>query len=52
MITTITMMETLSFEELHAQTNTLHLQQHYISSLQGNGYAGGETAVFWMKNLF
>jgi hypothetical protein len=39
MITTITTMETLSFEEIHAQT-TLHLQQHYISSLQGSVYAG------------
>ncbi len=39
MITTITTMETLSFEEIHAQT-TLHLQQHYISSLQGSVFAG------------
>jgi hypothetical protein len=27
-----TIMETLSFEELDAQTNNTHLQQHYISS--------------------
>jgi hypothetical protein len=37
----ITMMETLSFEQqLHAQTNNLHLQQYYIPSLQGSVYVG------------
>jgi hypothetical protein len=34
------MMETLSFDELHAYTNNLHLQQHYISTLQGSVHAG------------
>jgi hypothetical protein len=40
MITTITTMQTLSFEQIQAETKTLNLQQHYISSLQGSVYAG------------
>jgi hypothetical protein len=44
MITTNTMMQTLSFEELHAQTNNLHLEQHYVASLQGSVFVG-ETVV-------
>jgi hypothetical protein len=40
-----TMMQTLLFEELHAQMNNLHRQQHYVPSLQGSVYMG-ETIVF------
>jgi hypothetical protein len=40
MITTITTMQTLSFEQIQAETKTLNPQPHYISSLQGSVYAG------------
>jgi hypothetical protein len=44
MITTNTTMQTLSFDELYAQTNITTLQQHYVTSLHGSVLVG-ETVV-------
>jgi hypothetical protein len=36
----VIIMETLTFEEIRAQTTHAPLQQHYVSSLHGSVYAG------------
>jgi hypothetical protein len=44
MIAMNTTIQTLLFEELHAQTQSLYQQQHYVTSLLGSVHVG-ETVV-------